>query len=81
MNIIISFFRNKMPKAKSKKSDPNSTINVIEDINDIIGDLGDRTSQDEEELLKLEKIADEIEAEEAVLNIPQAISPLSLIHI
>ena len=38
--------------------------------------LGDQTSQDEEELLKLEKIADEIEAEEAVSNIPQAISPI-----
>ena len=49
---------------------------MIQDLNEIIGDLGDQTSQDEEELLKLEKIADEIEAEEAVLNIPQPISPI-----
>ena len=65
-----------MPKAKTKKSDPSSTVNVIEDINDIIGDMN-QTSQEEEELIKLEKIADEIdEAEQAVSNIPQAISPI-----
>ena len=61
-----------MPKAKTKKGDQNTTVNVIDDINEIIGDMNQAASQDEEELIKLEKIASEIdEAEQAVSNIPQ----------
>ena len=67
-----------MPKAKAKKGDQNATLNVIDDINEIIGDMNQTASQDEEELVKLEKIAAEIdEAEQAVSNIPQPISPIN----
>ena len=66
-----------MPKAKTKKGDQNTTVNVINDINEIIGDMNQTASQDEEELIKLEKIAGEIdEAEQAVSNIPQPVSPI-----
>ena len=66
-----------MPKVKAKKGDQNSTVNVISDIDEIIGDMNQTTSQDEEELLKLEKIAGEIdEAELAVSNIPRPVSPI-----
>ena len=66
-----------MPKAKAKKGDQNTTVNVINDIDEIIGDMNQTTSQDEEELLKLEKIAGEIdEAELAVSNIPRPVSPI-----
>ena len=50
-----------MPKAKAKKGDQNTTLNVIDDINEIIGDMNQTASQDEEELVKLEKIAAEID--------------------
>ena len=66
-----------MPKVKAKKGDQNTTVNVINDIDEIIGDMNQTTSQDEEELLKLEKIASEIdEAELAVSNIPRPVSPI-----
>lgn len=66
-----------MPKVKAKKGDQNTTVNVINDIDEIIGDMNQTASQDEEELLKLEKIASEIdEAELAVSNIPRPVSPI-----
>ena len=64
-----------MPKAerKTKNMSDSSSSNVIQDLNDIIGDFGgESTSQEEKELLELEKLADE--PEQAVLNIPQPLS-------
>ena len=43
-----------MPKVKAKKGDQNTTVNVINDIDEIIGDMNHTASQDEQELLKLE---------------------------
>ena len=70
---FFSFFR-KMPKAERKTK--NTSDNVIQDLNDIIGDFGgEEISQEEKELQQLEKLADE--AEQAVLNISQPLSPIS----
>ena len=51
-----------MPKAerKTKNMSDSSSSNVIQDLNDIIGDFGgEGTSQEEKELQELEKLTDE----------------------
>ena len=69
-------FQKIMPKAEKKtKNVTSGSSNVIQDLDDIIIEYGgEGNSQEKQELLEFERLAEE--AEQAVLNIPQPLSPI-----